>query len=108
MPFAAPFAVLCVFFPAVEAAFLGREAAVLADVRFTGADATEAAGILMCGVRFESGVCACMLLVLYMDEAARVHMLGLRRAYCSRMQNARLTCKRVSKNGNSMCGNSVA
>jgi hypothetical protein len=45
-PFAAPLAVLCVFLPAVEAAFLGREAAVLADVRFTGADATEA-GILM-------------------------------------------------------------
>lgn len=45
-PFAAPLAVFCVFLPAVEAAFLGREAADLADVRFTGADATEA-GIVM-------------------------------------------------------------
>lgn len=44
-PFAAPFALLCVFLPEVEAAFLGREAAVLAELRFTGADATEA-GIL--------------------------------------------------------------
>ena len=41
-PFVALLAVLCVLLPAVEAAFLGREAAVLADVRFTGADATEA------------------------------------------------------------------
>jgi hypothetical protein len=48
-PFAAPLVWLCVFLPAVEAAFLGREAAVLVDVRFTGADATEA-GILICCV----------------------------------------------------------
>lgn len=41
-PLAAPLAVLCVCLPAVEAAFFGREAADLADVRFTGADATEA------------------------------------------------------------------
>jgi len=41
-PFAAPLAVLCVCLPEVEAAFLGREAADLADVRFAGADATEA------------------------------------------------------------------
>jgi hypothetical protein len=47
-PFAAPLAVLCVFFPAVEAAFLGREAAVLVDVRFTGADATEAGILSVC------------------------------------------------------------
>lgn len=48
-PFVAPLAVLCVFCPAVEAAFLGREAA--AFVRLTGADATEA-GILTLEVEF--------------------------------------------------------
>lgn len=35
--------------PAVEAAFLGREAADVTDERFTGADATEA-GILVLDV----------------------------------------------------------
>lgn len=49
-PFAAPLAVLWVFFPAVEAAFFGREALLLADVRFTGADATEAGILGLCEV----------------------------------------------------------
>lgn len=40
----APFAVFLA--PTVEAAFLGREAADFADVRLTGADATDA-GILV-------------------------------------------------------------
>lgn len=56
-PFAAPLAVLCVCLPEVEAAFLGREAAGLADVRFAGADATEA-GISIV-VEFYVQVCFC-------------------------------------------------
>jgi hypothetical protein len=40
--------------PTVDAAFLGRAAGVLEEVRFTGAEATDAAGIFVegCGIVF--------------------------------------------------------